>query len=67
MSPSPALAWSNSWLRTGRITVADLTAAFEEIVPRLETEALLRVDEEDFRRKFNAFMALAAGEEPEPG
>ncbi len=53
-------------LRTGRITVADLTAAFEEIVPRLETEALLRVDEEDFRRKFSAFMALAAREEPEP-
>lgn len=27
---------------------------------------LTHVDEEDFRRKFTAFMALAAGEEPEP-
>lgn len=47
-------------LTAGRLTLEQLSEAFEEIIPRLETEALLRVDEEDFRRKFTAFMALAA-------
>jgi len=48
-------------VRAGRVDIADLTAAFEEIMPRLENEALLCVDEEDFRRKYAAFITLAAG------
>lgn len=45
-------------LAAGRITLADLSTAFAEIVPRLERESI-RVDEDDFRRKFAAFVALA--------
>lgn len=47
-------------LAAGRITLAALAAAFEEIVPRLERESV-RVDEDDFRRKFAAFTDLAQG------
>lgn len=45
-------------LAAGRMTIDELTAAFEEILPRLEQESV-RADEEDFRRKFAAFVALA--------
>jgi hypothetical protein len=49
-------------------------AAFEEIVPRLARESL-RVDESDFRRKFQALLDLvdkksseaAYDQQPEPG
>jgi hypothetical protein len=41
----------------GVIDMAALSAAFEEIVPRLERESL-RVDEADFRRKVEAFLRL---------
>jgi hypothetical protein len=41
----------------GLVHIPELSAAFEEIIPRLETESL-RVDEADFRRKFEAFVAL---------
>jgi len=46
-------------LDAGRLNVEDLMSAFEQIVPRLEQESL-RVDEADFRRKFTAFLRLAA-------
>jgi hypothetical protein len=45
----------------GGIHLSALSAAFEEILPRLETESL-RVDEADFRRKFEAFLALVQEE-----
>jgi hypothetical protein len=45
-------------VRRGIVELSDLSAAFEEILPRLETESL-RVEETDFRRKFDAFLALA--------
>jgi hypothetical protein len=45
-------------LSSARITREELAAAFAEIVPRLEQESV-RTDEEDFRRKFAAFNALA--------
>lgn len=45
-------------LQRRNILMAELRAAFEEILPRLETESL-RVDEADFRRKFEAFVQLA--------
>lgn len=47
-------------VRLGRVDVGELQAAFEEIAPRLETESL-RVDERDFRRKLDAFLAIAEG------
>jgi len=60
--------YESSWTAAADHILEDVRvqARQEEIVPRLDTEALLRVDEEDFRRKFTAFMALAAREEPEP-
>ncbi len=45
-------------LRREVISVPELEAAFEAILPRLETESL-RVDELDFRRKFEDFLQLA--------
>lgn len=48
-------------LRREIVHAAELRAAFEEIALRLETE-LLRVDEADFRRKFEAFWLLAERE-----
>jgi hypothetical protein len=45
--------------QAGQFTLAELTAAFEEIVPRLEREAIPRVQEGDFRRKLAAFINLA--------
>jgi hypothetical protein len=44
-------------LRRGVVTVPELQTAFEAILPRLETESL-RVDESDFRRKFERFLQL---------
>jgi hypothetical protein len=44
-------------VRSGIIRLPELSAAFREILPRLETESV-RVDEEDFRRKFEAFLTL---------
>jgi hypothetical protein len=41
------------------VTVPELQTAFEGILPRLETESL-RVDESDFRRKFEGLVRLAA-------
>lgn len=46
-------------LQAGQFTLAELTAAFEEIVPRLDREAIPRVQEGDFRRKLAAFINLA--------
>ena len=46
-------------LRERIILMSELRAAFEEILPRLETESL-RVDESDFRRKFEGLRQLAA-------
>jgi hypothetical protein len=51
-------------LHAGRLELAQLTAAFEEIAPRLEAESL-RVDEADFRRKLTAFLELAARSRPD--
>jgi len=45
-------------LNAGIISVPELEEAYQEIVPRLETEAL-RVDEADFQRKVDAFLRLA--------
>lgn len=45
-------------LGAGLLSLDQITAAFAEIAPRLETESL-RVDEEDFRRKLLAFTGLA--------
>lgn len=45
-------------LRRGVIDLSELQAAFQQILPRLETESL-RVDEADFRRKFDALLKLA--------
>jgi hypothetical protein len=50
-------------LAAGRFNVADLGAAFEEILPRLERESI-RADEADFRRKFAAFVRLALAHPP---
>lgn len=47
-----------SLVRSGIVELPEPTAAFEEVVPRLERESL-RVDEADFRRKLEAFLALA--------
>lgn len=52
-------------LAAGLVKLDQINAAFAEIVPRLETESL-RVDEEDFRRKLVAFLALA-GEQVDTG
>lgn len=46
-------------LRAGQFSVAQLVEAFDEIAPRLEREAIPRVQESDFRRKLAAFIALA--------
>jgi hypothetical protein len=45
-------------LQAGQVTLLQLTASFEEIVPRLERE-YLRVDPDDFYLKFAAFLELA--------
>lgn len=42
----------------GYVTLDDLRTGFADVLPRLERESV-RVDEADFRRKFNAFLALA--------
>lgn len=47
-------------LNSRKVTLDQLEDAFAEILPRLERESL-RVDEEDFRRKFEAFLRLARG------
>jgi hypothetical protein len=47
-----------SLTRSGGITLPELSAAFKEIAPRLERESL-RVDEADFRHKFEALLWLA--------
>jgi len=44
-------------LGRGLISLPELQAAFEAILPRLQTESL-RVDEADFRRKFEGFLQL---------
>ena len=41
--------------QAGLINLDQIVAAFEEIAPRIETEALPRVTEQDFRRKIGAF------------
>jgi hypothetical protein len=46
-------------IREGIVSVAELRRAFDEILPRLETESL-RVDEADFQHKFESVMRLAA-------
>jgi hypothetical protein len=45
-------------LHNGHLEVDVLVTAFEEILPRVATEALT-ITEDDFRRKFTAFLALA--------
>lgn len=45
-------------LAAGTITTDQLRDAFAEIVPRLAQESV-RTDEDDFRRKLDAFMVLA--------
>lgn len=47
-------------LALGKVTLDQLDDAFGEILPRLERESL-HVDEDDFRRKFEAFTHLARG------
>jgi len=51
-------------LAAGRLRLDSLVDAFEEIIPRLEAESV-RVDEADFRRKFDAFVRLASEQRPE--
>ncbi len=46
-------------IRTRRVSVSQLKAGFEEILPRLERESV-RVDDEDFRRKVEAFIRLVS-------
>ncbi|HVA91463.1 MAG TPA: DUF6036 family nucleotidyltransferase [Chloroflexota bacterium] len=46
-------------VQAGKVNRDGLIAAFQEIMPRLERESV-RVDEVDFRRKFDAFLALLA-------
>jgi hypothetical protein len=45
---------------TGAIGVKQILQAFDEIAPRIETEALPRITEQDFRRKIEAFMVRAS-------
>lgn len=45
--------------RTGVLSVDEIERAFEEIAPRIETEALPRITEPDFRRKVGAFVTKA--------
>jgi hypothetical protein len=45
--------------RTGVLGVDQIAQAFEEIAPRIETEALPRITELDFRRKVVAFTVKA--------
>jgi hypothetical protein len=47
-------------VRRGLVTLSELSAAFEEILPRLEQESL-QVDPDDFQRKFQAFVSLPEG------
>lgn len=47
--------------RTGAVGVDEIMAGFEEIAPRIETEALPRIREDDFRRKVDAFVRRARG------
>ena len=53
-------------LQMGQFRLEQLEAAFEEIVPRLDREAIPRVQESDFRRKVTAFLALAEQHENTP-
>jgi len=46
-------------LGRGLVSLPELQVAFEAILPRLENESL-RVDEVDFRRKFEGFLQLVA-------
>lgn len=52
-------------LDAGRLGLEELKRAFVEIVPRMEKESL-RIDEEDFQRKFAAFLQLVAEREERP-
>jgi hypothetical protein len=45
-------------VNSGFVRIPDLTRAFDEVSSRLETESI-RVDERDFRRKFQAFLSMA--------
>jgi hypothetical protein len=49
--------------RTGALGVKQIAQAFEEIAPRIETEALPRITEQDFRRKVEAFTLRASAVE----
>jgi hypothetical protein len=51
-------------LSVGRLDLAELARGFDEILPRLERESL-RIDEDDFRRKFAAFLDLRAAHGPD--
>ncbi|MGH2447797.1 MAG: DUF6036 family nucleotidyltransferase [Chloroflexota bacterium] len=48
-------------VHSGIVDLETLRAALDEIAPRLEHESI-RVDERDFRRKFEAFVLLAKPE-----
>lgn len=48
--------------RAGAISVSRIAQAFEEIAPRIESEALPRITEPDFRRKVMAFVERAKAE-----
>ena len=50
-------------LGAGLVQREQLVAAFHEIVPRLPRESV-RVDEADFRRKFDALIALLDARRP---
>jgi len=43
-------------VKSGMADVTDLSAAFDDVAARLERESV-RVDEADFRRKYEAFLA----------
>jgi len=46
--------------RTGALTIEQIVAGFDEIAPRIDTEALPRIREDDFRRKVEAFVTRAS-------
>jgi hypothetical protein len=46
-------------VQTGVLSLDQIVQAFEEIAPRIETEALPRITEQDFRRKVEAFTVRA--------
>lgn len=47
----------------GAVTVQQIVAGFNEIAPRIEREALPRVQEDDFRRKVDAAVRLLTAEQ----